>query len=67
MMAGCNFVSHSMRADFSDHLRVDEIDDARARQFSWEGGAGEKAQGARAAYGTCFAYADQPEPRVIPD
>jgi len=32
-----------------------------------EGGAGERVQGARAAYGTCFAYPDYPRPPVIPD
>src|SRR6266850_756651 len=36
------------------------------RQFSLEGGAGERVQGARAAYGTCFVCADRPGPPVIP-
>jgi len=32
-----------------------------------EGGAGERVQGARAAYGTCFDCADRPGRPVIPD
>jgi len=32
-----------------------------------EGGAGERVQGARAAYGTCFVCADRPGRPVIPD
>jgi hypothetical protein len=32
-----------------------------------EGGAGERVQGARAAYGTCFAYPDQQGPTIIPN
>jgi len=31
-----------------------------------EGGAGERVQGARAAYGTCFVCADHRGPLVIP-
>src|SRR5258707_10852807 len=31
-----------------------------------EGGAGERVQGARAAYGTCFVSTDRPGPSVIP-
>jgi len=31
-----------------------------------EGGAGERVQGARAAYGTCFVCADRPDWPVIP-
>ncbi len=40
---------------------------ALSRQLFWEGGAGERVQGARAAYGTCFICADQQGARVIPD
>ena len=39
---------------------------ASSRQFSREGGAGERVQGARAAYGTCFVCPDHPGPPVIP-
>jgi hypothetical protein len=34
--------------------------------ISLEGGAGERVQGARAAYGTCFIRADCPGPPLIP-
>jgi hypothetical protein len=37
-----------------------------ARHLSKEGGAGERVQGARAAYGTCFNRADYPGPPLIP-
>ena len=37
-----------------------------ARHHLLEGGAGERVQGARAAYGTCFNCADYVEPPVIP-
>src|SRR2546429_7310498 len=37
-----------------------------SRQFSWEGGAGERVQGARAAYGTCFVCPDHQGPLIIP-
>ncbi len=40
---------------------------ALSRNLFWEGGAGERVQGARAAYGTCFICADQQGARVIPD
>jgi hypothetical protein len=39
---------------------------ALIRHLSWEGGAGERVQGARAAYGTCFICADPAPPPVIP-
>jgi len=35
-------------------------------QFLLEGGAGERVQGARAAYGTCFVCADRQGRQVIP-
>src|SRR5580704_1870875 len=39
---------------------------ALTRHLSWEGGAGERVQGARAAYGTCFVCADRTRRPVIP-
>jgi hypothetical protein len=64
---GCEFEGQAVSskqeailAGFGAHRRESTC------HVSWEGGAGERVQGARAAYGTCFICADRTLPPVIP-